>query len=212
MYTVTQIMLKLEFQSVTDSLVVWCIAGLICAHLALTEPNQNPDFYSFTVLDAQGKWISMDRYRGQVLLVVNVASECGFTDGHYKGLVKLQDDLGPSGRFQVLAFPCNQFGSQEPKDSPEILHFAEEKYGVNFPIFHKINVINSDVPELWRHLEEKTGKVPSWNFWKYLVDSRGSVLNAWGPWTQVDEIYTEIKDAVAAAEQTVKSTRDFQDL
>lgn len=167
-----------------------------------------PDIYSFSILDANGRSVSMEQFRGKVLLIVNVASECGYTDGHYADLTQLKHDLGKGGHFEVLAFPCNQFGGQEPRESLEILDLMTAKYGINFPIFHKINVIDTDVPALWRFLEETSGQVPTWNFWKYLVDSTGAVINAWGPWTQINDIYPEIQRAVSGS----KRTKDHQEL
>lgn len=199
-------MINIKMRAAVEQLSFFCIVFISFA-------QSQTDIYSFSVSDIHGKLISMEQYRGKVLLVVNVASECGYTDSHYTDLVRLKHDLGKGGSFEVLAFPCNQFGSQEPKDSPEILSLMTAKYGINFPVFHKINVINRDVPPLWRYLEERSSKVPSWNFWKYLIDSTGAVINAWGPRTQVNEIYPEIQRAVSVAEQTMDSPfRGHQDL
>ncbi|KAK3089135.1 hypothetical protein FSP39_001117, partial [Pinctada imbricata] len=130
----------------------------------------------------------------QVLLVVNVASECGYTDGHYRSLVNLQNQLEPD--FTVLAFPCNQFGNQEPGTNKEIKDFAEKTYGVNFPMFSKINVINDNVPDFWTFLTDEAKAVPNWNFWKYLVDKKGKVVHAWGPWVSVESITPYITDLI----------------
>ena len=89
----------------------------------------------------------------QVTLVVNVASECGFTDGHYKALVNTKNLLKSTGKFEILAFPCNQFDGQEPKDINDILEFARSKYNVNFPIFAKLNVYGDDVADIYRYLQ-----------------------------------------------------------
>ncbi|KAK2142442.1 hypothetical protein LSH36_953g00063 [Paralvinella palmiformis] len=110
------------------------------------------DFYSLSVIDAHGKTVSLEQYRGQVTLIVNVASECGFTDGHYKALVNTKNLLKDTGKFEILAFPCNQFDGQEPKDIGEILEFAQTKYGANFPIFAKLNVHGDDVAEIYKYL------------------------------------------------------------
>ncbi|KAJ8305471.1 hypothetical protein KUTeg_016016 [Tegillarca granosa] len=140
----------------------------------------------------KGKITPLNKYRGQVTLVVNVASECGYTDGHYKALVQLQNELGGQGKFNVLAFPCNQFGGQEPQDNAAILRFAQTNYKVKFPIFAKINVINTNVPPVWKFLIEKSGHAPTWNFWKYLIDGNGQVINAWGPWVSVEQIKADV--------------------
>ncbi|XP_074643191.1 glutathione peroxidase 7-like [Tubulanus polymorphus] len=148
------------------------------------DPTSNHvNIYSFEVSDIDGNFISLDRFRGKVLLMVNVASECGFTDGHYKALVDLQRTLGKTGSFSVLGFPCNQFGAQEPGTNEQIKKFAQINYKVNFPMFAKINVVDGiTVAPLWKYLAEKSGSAPQWNFWKYLVSSDGEVLQAWGPW------------------------------
>ncbi|KAI0211146.1 Glutathione peroxidase 7, partial [Lamellibrachia satsuma] len=131
-----------------------------------------------------------------VSLVVNVASACGFTDKHYKGLVRLQSILGKTGKFIVLAFPCNQFAGQEPGPESNILKFVQEKYQVNFAVFGKINVLEKDVPEAWNYIIRESGNAPNWNFWKYLVDHKGKVIGSWGPWSDVEEIFPAVKTAV----------------
>lgn len=132
-----------------------------------------------------------DPGKAKVVLVVNVASECGYTDGHYKALVRLQDKLGSTEKFTVLAFPCNQFGNQEPGSYNEILSFAKKNYNVNFPIFSKVDVVGDNAPDVWSYLTENT-KQPTWNFWKYLVDENGHVVEAWGPWISVEDITQDI--------------------
>lgn len=111
----------------------------------------------------------------QVSLVVNVASQCGYTDLNYKELVKLQATHSPDV-FTVLAFPCNQFGQQEPGDAKEIVQFTREQYGVTFPMFSKVDVQGGNVCAVYRYLVGASGVTPSWNFCKYLVDQRGHVV------------------------------------
>ncbi|CAH1774421.1 unnamed protein product [Owenia fusiformis] len=152
------------------------------------------DCYSFTVDDISGETISLEKYRGMISLIVNVASECGYTDNHYKGLVKAKQAFG--SKFTVLAFPCNQFGAQEPKGNNGILQFAQGVYGANFPMFAKINVLEPDVSPVWQFLAETSGHAPNWNFWKYLVDGDGHVLNAYGPWVSVEDMWQDITFAV----------------
>ena len=113
-------------------------------------------------------------YFPKVLLIVNVASECGYTDLNYRELVQLQNEFGSQG-FSVLAFPCNQFGGQEPGSMQEIVAFAES-YGVNFPLFSKVDVVGKDASEVYKHLFRATGAKPTWNFCKYLVNERGAVV------------------------------------
>ena len=111
----------------------------------------------------------------QVSLVVNVASECGYTDTNYRELVSLQRDYHNSG-FNVLAFPCNQFGEQEPASNEEILKFAKDKYDLNFPMFAKVDVKGEQISAIYEHLTSTVLSAPAWNFCKYLVDRNGEVV------------------------------------
>ncbi|XP_062871664.1 glutathione peroxidase 7 [Trichomycterus rosablanca] len=153
------------------------------------------DFYTFKVVNSRGKLVSLENYRGSVSLVVNVASECGFTEEHYKDLQQLQRDLGPY-HFNVLAFPCNQFGQQEPGSDRDIDSFVRRVYGVSFPLFSKIAVVGTGANNAFKYLTESTGKEPDWNFWKYLVDVEGKVVGAWGPKVSVKEIRPKITEMV----------------
>ncbi|EPY84505.1 glutathione peroxidase 7 precursor [Camelus ferus] len=128
---------------------------------------------------------------GQVSLVVNVASQCGFTDQHYRDLQQLQRDLGPH-HFNVLAFPCNQFGQQEPDSNKEIESFARRTYSVSFPMFSKISVTGAGAHPAFKYLTQTSGKDPTWNFWKYLVAPDGKVVGAWDPTVSVEEIRPQI--------------------
>lgn len=109
----------------------------------------------------------------QVSLVVNVASQCGYTDLNYRELVKMQDEFIQEG-FTVFGFPCNQFGQQEPGTMAEITEFAES-YGINFPLFSKVDVTGDEVSEVYSFLFRVTRTQPKWNFSKYLVDRSGAV-------------------------------------
>ena len=107
--------------------------------------------------------------------MVNVASECGYTDENYRELFSLQNEYHSSG-FNVLAFPCNQFGAQEPGSNEEILKFAQTKYHVNFPMFSKVDVHGENIAPVYEHLTGALLSKPSWNFCKYLVDQNGEVV------------------------------------
>ncbi|CAF1347226.1 unnamed protein product [Rotaria magnacalcarata] len=157
------------------------------------------DFYSFTVKDWQGNDVSLEQYRGKVTLVVNVASECSFTDSHYEALVGIQEKLNRGNRniFQVLAFPSNQFGSQEPNDDMKIQLWAADMFDINFPIFAKGAVIEQgseveELPEVWKFLSEKT-EPPLWNFWKYLIDPNGNVIKAYSSDINIRQVYPDIQ-------------------
>ncbi|CAF1543181.1 unnamed protein product [Adineta steineri] len=158
------------------------------------------DFYSFTVKDWEGNDHPLEQYRGKVSLAVNVASECSYTDSHYEALVGIQQKLNRGNRnvFQVLAFPSNQFGNQEPHSDRHIRVWAKDMFDINFPIFAKGAVIKEgienedELPDVWRFLSEKT-EPPSWNFWKYLIDPNGNVIQAYSPQINMRQVYPDIK-------------------
>uniref|UniRef100_A0A452IK26 Glutathione peroxidase n=1 Tax=Gopherus agassizii TaxID=38772 RepID=A0A452IK26_9SAUR len=166
--------------------MVLAVATLLFLAFAASQQKEN-DFYTFKMVNIRGKLVSLEKYRGSVSLVVNVASECGFTDSHYKALQQLQRDLG-SQHFNVLAFPCNQFGQQEPDSNKEIESFARKTYGATFPMFSKIAVTGAGANAAFKYLIESTGEEPTWNFWKYLVAPNGKVVKAWDSTVTIQEI------------------------
>ena len=135
-------------------------------------------------------------YRGKVLLVVNTASRCGFTP-QYTGLEALQRRYGERG-FQVLAFPCNQFGSQEPGNAEEIANFCTTKYDVTFPVFAKVEVNGSGADPVFRHLKHAAPgalgtEAIKWNFTKFLVDRNGKVVSRYAPTTAPEKLSGDIE-------------------
>jgi len=128
--------------------------------------------YEFKVNSIDGNTIDFSKYKGKTLLIVNVASKCGYTP-QYAELEKLHETFGD--KVVVLGFPANNFGSQEPGSNLEIADFCQKNYGVKFQMFEKISVVGSDQHPLYAFLKEKTGKEPSWNFCKYLVKPDGTV-------------------------------------
>jgi glutathione peroxidase len=128
--------------------------------------------YDFKMASLDGQEIDFSRYKGKTLLLVNVASKCGFTP-QYADLEKLHEQYGD--KVVVLGFPANNFGSQEPGTSLQIAEFCEKNYGVKFQMFEKISVKGEDQHELYKFLKDKTGKEPTWNFCKYLVKPDGTV-------------------------------------
>lgn len=142
-----------------------------------------PGVYDFTAQSLAGDEVPLQRFEGQVLLIVNTASACGFTP-QYKGLQALHETLGPRG-LSVLGFPCNQFGAQEPGDARQIEQFCETKYAVTFPMFAKIDVNGAGAHPLYQYLrKEKSGLLGSsikWNFTKFLVDRSGKVVGRYAP-------------------------------
>lgn len=128
--------------------------------------------YELKVNTIDGKMIDLGKYKGQTLLIVNVASKCGYTP-QYTDLQKLHDMYGK--RVTLLAFPANNFKGQEPGTNAEIAEFCSKEYGVTFQMFEKISVIGDDQHALYAWLKEKTGQEPSWNFCKYIVKPDGTV-------------------------------------
>ncbi len=143
--------------------------------------------YDIPVHDIHGRETTLREYEGKVLLIANVASFCGFTP-HYKGLQNLHDRLGTRG-FEVLGFPCNQFGNQEPGTEEEIVEFCTLTYGVSFPIFQKLEVNGPNRHPLFEELEKlpnekgKDGDV-KWNFEKFIIAADGTPVARFGSRTQ----------------------------
>jgi glutathione peroxidase len=154
-----------------------------------------PGIYDFTAQSLAGEDVPLKRYEGQVLLIVNTASACGFTP-QYKGLQALHEALSPRG-FAVLAFPCNQFGAQEPGDASQIATFCERNYAITFPMFDKINVNGNNEHPLYKYLKsQKMGLLgPSikWNFTKFLVDRTGKVVRRYAPTDRPEALKREIE-------------------
>ncbi|MDO5713812.1 MAG: glutathione peroxidase [Tissierellia bacterium] len=135
--------------------------------------------YDFTVKDFNGEDISLEKYKQKVLLIVNTASKCGFTH-QYEGLQRLYEKFKDRG-FEVLAFPCNQFLHQEPKDNKEIQSFCAVNFGISFPVLGKIKVNGKDAEPLYEYLKKGTdGKRISWNFNKFLVNKKGEPIKHYG--------------------------------
>lgn len=147
--------------------------------------------YDYKVDDSQKNPVSLSDYKGKTLLIVNVASRCGLTP-QYKGLQELYSKYSNKD-FEILAFPCNQFGAQEPGSNEEIKEFCDINFNVSFKIFDKINVNGSSASPLFKHLKnEAKGVMGSeaikWNFTKFLIDNNGSVIKRYSPQTTPDKI------------------------
>ena len=151
--------------------------------------------YDFTAQSLTGEEVPLKRYEGQVLLIVNTASACGFTP-QYKGLEQLHRDLAPRG-FAVLGFPCNQFGAQEPGDAKQIEAFCETKFHDTFQMFAKIDVNGSQAHPLYNYLKNaKSGLLGSsikWNFTKFVVDRSGKVVGRHAPTVTPEGLRKEIE-------------------
>ena len=154
------------------------------------------DVFDFSAIAIDGKPIDLSIYKGKVLLIVNTASKCGFTP-QYKGLQKIFEQYVDRG-LEVLGFPCNQFGHQEPGNEADINSFCEMNFGVSFPLFAKIDVNGKDALPLFAHLKAKApGLLGSegikWNFTKFLIDREGRVVSRYAPATSPKSIAKDIE-------------------
>jgi glutathione peroxidase len=142
--------------------------------------------YSLSTRSLGGAPASLDQFAGKVTLVVNVASECGHTP-QYAGLQALHEQLGKRG-FSVLGFPCNDFGRQEPGSAQQSQAFCERNYGVTFPLFEKVVTrAGPELSQIYAELQRESGKLPAWNFAKYLVGKSGKVLGFFEPRVSPDD-------------------------
>ena len=149
-----------------------------------------------TVIAADGTPTTLAEWRGNVLLIVNTASKCGFTP-QYAGLEALHRELAPRG-FAVLAFPCNQFGAQEPGDAAEIANFCSLTYDVTFPVFAKVDVNGDSAAPLFDRLKADAPgvlgtKAIKWNFTKFLIDRDGQTVRRYAPTTKPEDIRRDIE-------------------
>lgn len=155
-----------------------------------------PSLYDFEVIDIHGKKTTLAPYKGKVILIVNTASRCGYTP-QFEGLEKLYKSHKAKG-FTVLGFPCNQFGSQEPLNEPQIENFCRIDYGVTFPMFAKIDVNGASSHALYRYLKSNApgilgSEIIKWNFTKFLIDREGNVIRRYAPSTTPESIDDDIR-------------------
>jgi glutathione peroxidase len=171
------------------------VAALALTAMNLSAADPAPSLYDFKVNSLEGKPADLGQYKGHVVLVVNVASKCGFTP-QYAGLEKLYETYKAKGFF-ILGFPSNDFGHQEPGTPEEIQKFCSDKYSVTFPLFEKVVVKKGpDQAPVYQFLTTDFPP-PSWNFCKYLVDANGKVLNFFPSKIKPED--KELTDAIDAA-------------
>lgn len=152
--------------------------------------------YDFTATRLDGEPLALNQYRGKVLLIVNTASQCGFTP-QYEGLENLHQQLHDKG-LEIIGFPCNQFGKQEPGNSQDIQQFCQRNYGVSFTIAEKIDVNGANTAALYSYLKSaKPGILGTqrikWNFTKFLVDTNGTVVKRYAPSVKPKDIEDDIR-------------------
>ncbi len=156
--------------------------------------------FDFKAEDIGGKPVDLSQYKGQVLLIVNTASKCGFTP-QYKGLEKVYEQFKDKGAV-VLGFPCNQFGGQEPEGEAEIGAFCEKNFGVTFPLFAKVDVNGGGAHPLFQHLKKAAPgllgtEAIKWNFTKFLIKKDGTVYKRYAPSTAPEELVGDIEKLLA---------------
>jgi len=151
----------------------------------MEDPTKAASIYDFSAVDIHGNQIKLDKYRGHVCIIVNVASRWGKTDVNYKQLVEIYSKYSEAAGLRILAFPCNQFGGQEPGTDLEIKKFAEDRYNVTFDMFSKINVNGGEAHPLWVYLKNKQQgflmNAIKWNFTKFVIDKEGQAVARFGP-------------------------------
>ncbi len=157
--------------------------------------------YDFSATSIEGKPVEFSTYRDKVLLIVNTASQCGFTT-QYQGLQALYDKYASRG-VAVLGFPCNQFGAQEPGSATDIQSFCETRFGVTFPLFQKVDVNGSNAHPLYNYLTKAAPGILGtegikWNFTKFLVDGTGKVVKRYASTTEPKEIEQDIEKLLTA--------------
>ncbi|KAJ6823265.1 putative glutathione peroxidase 2 [Iris pallida] len=162
----------------------------------MAEEEPPKSIYDFTVKDINGNDVNLSTYTGKVLLIINVASKCGLTDWNYKDLNVLYEKYKDKG-FEILAFPCNQFGGQEPGSNDEIKEVACTRFKAEFPIFDKIEVNGKEAAPLYKFLKSQKGGVLGdrikWNFTKFLVAKDGKVVERYAPTTGPLKIEKDIQ-------------------
>ena len=178
------------------------IAAGADAPKAAKEEAMEKSVYDFTVKDAEGKDYPLAAHKGKVLLIVNVASKCGFTP-QYTGLEELYRKYSGRG-LVVLGFPCNQFGNQEPGTNAEIQHFCRLNYGVTFPVLGKLQVNGAGADPLYVYLKRTApgvlgSEAIKWNFTKFLVDRTGKVIGRYASATKPEELEKDIEKALGPA-------------
>ena len=186
--------------------VAMAAVGIACTQSMPVTDELRQKWNDKTMFDLQaktidGKEIKFEEWKGKTILVVNVASRCGFTR-QYAGLQALQDQFKDQG-LVIVGFPCNDFGGQEPGTETEIKTFCSSKYGVKFPMMSKISVKpGSNQSPVYEFLGTKTGKLPGWNFCKYLISPDGKTIEFFD--SRVDPGSTAFKSAIEKATKQVK--------
>jgi len=182
----------------TSVLLMFSLLNFFCGskegnmenYRVMNHQQNDKTIYSFTVKDIDGKMVSLEQYKGKVVLIINVASNCGHTP-QYEGMEKFYEQYKDKG-LVILGFPANNFLAQEPGSDEQIKSFCTKNYGVTFPMFSKISVKGKDMAPLYQFLtsKEQNGVIDApvkWNFQKFLIDRQGHVVTFFDPGTKVSE-------------------------
>lgn len=156
----------------------------------------SPSIYDYSAKSLEGQPVSLSNFKDKVLLIVNTASQCGFTP-QYKGLQELYDKYSAQG-LVILGFPCNQFGQQEPGNEAEIQSFCETRFGVTFPLFEKIDVNGKNAHPVYQYLTKVAPGILGteaikWNFTKFLIDRSGKIVKRYAPLTKPEDLEKDIE-------------------
>ncbi|GMY30303.1 probable phospholipid hydroperoxide glutathione peroxidase isoform X2 [Fagus crenata] len=169
---------------------------------AMASQSQTTSVHDFTVKDARGNDVNLSKYKGKALLIVNVASQCGLTNSNYTELNQVYEKYKDQG-LEILAFPCNQFGAQEPGNNEQILEFACTRFKAEYPIFDKVDVNGDNATPLYKFLKSSKGSIfgdkIKWNFSKFLVDKDGKVVDRYAPTTSPLSIEKDVKKLLGIA-------------
>lgn len=188
--------------SAPTSTARWRVLTTMGSHESTAAPRTETSVHDFTVKDISGADVELSKFKDKVLLVVNVASACGLTTSNYKELTELYTKYKDQG-LEILAFPSNQFGAQEPGTNEEIKEFACTRFKAEFPIFDKVEVNGANTTPLYQFLKASKGGTfgdnIKWNFTKFLVDKKGQVVSRYAPTTSPLSIEKDIKKQLAAA-------------
>ncbi|XAR55060.1 Phospholipid-hydroperoxide glutathione peroxidase [Bertholletia excelsa] len=177
-------------------------SGFRSDHTMASSSDKPQSVYDFTVKDAKGNDVDLSVYKGKVLIIVNVASQCGLTNSNYTELSKLYEKYKDQG-LEILAFPCNQFGGQEPGTNEQIMEFACTRFKAEFPIFDKVDVNGDKTAPIYKFLKSSKGELLGdnikWNFAKFLVDKDGKVVDRYAPTTSPLAMEKDIKKLLGIA-------------
>jgi len=196
----------------SQSISILITSVILVLLVTLTTVYSEKSIYDFTVNDIKGNPVDLAKYKGKALLILNTASQCGHTDSHLKALKRLHEILSYENKFEILAFPSNDFGEQEPWEATEIEEFVKGHHKCEFPLMEKVKITGGEgASPFWRHIIQTTQISPTWNFQKYLYDSTGKFVKSWDANTSIESIFDDIKAVVDKVKVIDDKTNDDND-